>query len=101
MTRDGIIKHRKVFNAWLDGKTIEYHLRGSTTWMLAVDPKWYTDIEYRVKPEPVKVKVAVFDWVGEGSPCQKVVLETQSSRVSDAWNRVSDWVEIEVKEIKE
>lgn len=44
--------HAEVIKAWADGATVQARRKGSE-WRTAVHPRWYTCIEYRVKPEPV------------------------------------------------
>lgn len=41
----------ELFSAWLDGKTIEYHIEYDT-WVTCDMPYWYEKVIYRVKPEP-------------------------------------------------
>ncbi len=53
MDREGIKKHRAVFDAWLDGAKIQCRSEGGDFWWPTDDPPaWDYDTEYRVKPEP-------------------------------------------------
>ena len=49
-------KHAEIIKAWADGAEIQYlcHLESEKrVWMDCVNaPNWYTDFEYRIKPEP-------------------------------------------------
>ena len=51
MDKKGIIKHKKIFDAWLDGKTIQYYVNSNNTWQDIVNPDFYQNSEYRIKPE--------------------------------------------------
>lgn len=53
MTREGYLKHKEVFHAWVDGAIIEFSRDGfdSCNWFISDGPpKWSEDTEYRVKP---------------------------------------------------
>lgn len=43
-------KHSEVIHAWADGATIKYSWVGET-WVIAKDPMWSEDIQYRVKKQ--------------------------------------------------
>ena len=54
MSREGIIKHREVFDRWLEGAEIEYFNTGTRKgrWLNSPpSPSWHTCTEYRVKPK--------------------------------------------------
>lgn len=53
-------KHYAIIVAWADGKTIQV-LRDSGQWedLIATSPCWFTDSQYRIKPEP-KPDVVLF-----------------------------------------
>lgn len=48
-------KHAAVIKAWADGATIEYRCTLSPTWGVIDEPAFQKDVEYRVKPEKVRV----------------------------------------------
>ena len=50
MTREGILKHKKVFKAWLKGAKIEYF--SDKQWWDIPDPDFREEMQYRIKPEP-------------------------------------------------
>ncbi len=52
MNREGIKKHRVVFDAWLDGAEVEYQGSDGRWHLSHAGPNWCSTIEYRVKPEP-------------------------------------------------
>jgi len=47
-------KHAEVIKAWADGALIQYRSKCNNAWRDATEtpPMWYSDWEYRVKPEP-------------------------------------------------
>lgn len=47
-------KHAEVIKAWADGALIQYRSECKKAWRDATEtpPMWYSDWEYRVKPEP-------------------------------------------------
>jgi len=47
MSREGVKKHWKVFEAWLNGAEVEY--KNAYGWHDASIPVWDEDVEYRVK----------------------------------------------------
>lgn len=60
MTREGILKHREVFNKWLDGEEIQFS-SNSNEWIDLKNPNWYIDIKYRVKPTKIEFKDCSFN----------------------------------------
>ena len=50
MDKKAILKHRKVFNAWLNGEEIETPLTKGRGWTTTLCPKWLEFCDYRVKP---------------------------------------------------
>jgi len=54
MNREGIKKHKVVFDAWLDGAEVEYSFApGTDKWRSVVgEPLWHSYLEYRIKPTP-------------------------------------------------
>ena len=46
--------HRDMIKAWADGATIQGRPDADTEWLLGVNPGWYEDWEYRIKPKIVK-----------------------------------------------
>lgn len=60
MTREGILKHKEVFNKWLDGAEIQF-LSNSNEWIDLKNPKWYTGFKYRVKPTNIEFEDCSFN----------------------------------------
>lgn len=90
-------KHAKVIKAWADGAKIQYYFRGGfqQEWRNTMYPDWNDPyVEYRVKPETKKYRVALFN---------SGVYVTESQDVANRWEHnqhfkrwLSDWVEYEV-----
>ena len=62
MNKAGIIKHKAVFDAWLEGAEIQYKVQGANAWHDFVanstypEPLWLVSLEYRVKPTIVQAQ---------------------------------------------
>jgi hypothetical protein len=52
-------KHAELIKAWADGAEIEVCSNGQ--WTYFSNPRWYDDVEYRIKPEPKPDVVNVYD----------------------------------------
>jgi hypothetical protein len=50
-TREGICKHKVMFDRWLEGKEIQYFVPGSNRWESVEYPVWLETSQYRVRPE--------------------------------------------------
>lgn len=51
MCKEGILKHKVVFDAWLNGADIQYRDKGvDEEWYNIKNPSWSLCAEYRVKP---------------------------------------------------
>lgn len=53
-------KHAKEIKAWADGATIQYEDVCDGQWYNVPFPEWGTLTRYRIKPETVKYRVALF-----------------------------------------
>lgn len=62
-------KHAKFIKAWADGAEIETRSFG-VDWSDCLNPNWFLDCEYRIKPEP-KPDVVMYTsaYAGEICPC--------------------------------
>jgi hypothetical protein len=58
-------KHAEIIKAWADGYQVEAYNPERDSWISVVEPGWFNDIEYRVKPgviesrEPLSYDVRV------------------------------------------
>lgn len=52
-------KHAKIIKAWANGEEIEFKMTGS--WIVANEPNWSKNIEYRIKPKPRCVPFTIND----------------------------------------
>lgn len=50
MDREDILKHREVFNKWLDGAEIQFYDTKCNKWISTKYPNWSIGLKYRVKP---------------------------------------------------
>ena len=53
-------KHADVIIAWAEGAEIEARSSADRKWVVARNPTWWADVEYRVKPGK-KYRVALFN----------------------------------------
>ena len=58
-TKKGLLKHRKVLNAWLDGEKIQYCSPPSGHWFAITMPEFKEESEYRIAPTPIEVELWV------------------------------------------
>lgn len=64
-------KHAAVIKAWADGAIIQYRVSTTEPWRITVDPTWYHEFEYRVKPTS-KRTVGYRRYVYKGSVTNKL-----------------------------
>jgi hypothetical protein len=57
MNKEGILKHKKVFDAWLEGAEIQYRVFSNGEWEDVFNPLWNSNTEYRVKPALTELEV--------------------------------------------
>ena len=60
MTREGLLKHKELFNKWLDGAEIQF-LSNSNEWIDLNNPSWDENIEYRVKHYKIDIEDCHFN----------------------------------------
>ncbi len=67
-------KHAEVIKAWADGATIEWRRDGHCCWYTMNNdeaPGFYSQYEYRIKPEVIKIeyRVALLKYADIFHPC--------------------------------
>ena len=74
LSKEQLKMHRKEIQAWADGKQIQYRIDDDCEWKDENDPAFFTDCEYRVKPNPVLIPyedfLKTFTFF-DGTPCGK------------------------------
>ena len=60
-------KHADLIHAWADGAEIEVQRSADAPWEKTEAPKWYSDFEYRIKPDPKTDVVHCFEVTKCGS----------------------------------
>lgn len=45
-------KHAALIKAWADGAEIETRPYSDADWFIVEDPRWHSQRDYRIKPEP-------------------------------------------------
>ena len=61
MTKEGILKHRDLFNKWLDGEQIQFYSPTYKKWINAEYPTWSDKTEFRVKPTKIEFEDCSFN----------------------------------------
>lgn len=89
-------KHAAVIKAWADGAQIQSRVYHDGNWTDVHDPCpcWWTDLDYRVKPETKKYRVVLWKNGTIGvvnRPDAATICESSSN--FDRW--LTDWVEYE------
>lgn len=52
MTREETAERIKIMQAYVDGKRIQYAEDDTDVWHNIDEPDWYSNYDYRIKPEP-------------------------------------------------
>ena len=101
MTPEQLREAAAVMLAAADGKKIERRWKQGSERAWEEKPSFhhwnFDNIEYRIKPEPRKARVALYKHSVSQAIEPRCVYDEKDSPFS-AWKRVSDIVEIEVKE---
>ena len=92
-------KHADVIIAWAEGAEIEARSSADRKWVVARNPTWWEDVEYRVKPVK-KYRVALFRLSSEAAStytaCTDIQEEADSYEQHGRFVRwLTDWVEYE------
>ena len=87
-------KHRDLIIAWANGEIIESKRKIESNWTHRPHPTWDENVEYRIKPENIKYRIAL---VGD----DVFITKTQAGMNSIAHNFyfkkwLTDWIEVEV-----
>lgn len=61
MTKEGILKHKEVFEAWLDGAEIQFFSSDYKGWIDIEKPSWDIELIYRVKPTKLEIEDCSFN----------------------------------------
>ena len=59
--------HAELIHAWADGAKIEIRRSADAPWEKTEAPKWYSEFEYRIKPEPKPDIVDDYEILKDGS----------------------------------
>ena len=86
-------KHRDLIIAWANGEEIQ--AKSHNVWQYIQSPSWLNDIEYRIKPEVIRYRVALFkDGSTVTADNNLEVKEYETDRLFKKW--LTDWIEVEV-----
>jgi len=84
-------KHRDIIIAWANGADIQY--KPCKQWVdVDWSPSWDDLTEYRIKPEVIRYRVALFD-VG---PCVVMTEGKEILGMEHFKKFLTDWIEVEV-----
>lgn len=91
--------HCDLIKAWADGAKIQYFSLLSGTWVdLDGEPLWKKDTKYRIKPEVMKYRVAIFLYGSNttfSANSEKQAKDWQQNSHFVKW--LTDWIEYEVE----
>lgn len=90
-------KHCEVIKAWADGAEIQVKVSG--TWStIASYPTWYEDLEYRIKPQTIRYRVALCKYLNQFTTFSaENEIQANSIVTSPGFVRwLTDWIEVEV-----
>jgi len=87
-------KHRNLIIAWANGAEIQlkniYNI-----WVYIKNPTWEKDIEYRIKSEVIRYRVALFtDTETCTADTEEEAKYFENDRLFYKW--ITDWIEVEV-----
>ena len=95
-------KHAELIKAWADGAEIQARSKGEVGWGWRdlETPTWKDDYEYRIKPNTLKYRLALYEQQN-GSPDKSFVYvfyETMPdpTRAGGFVRWLTDWTEIEL-----
>jgi len=91
-------KHRDLIIAWANGEDIQYSFKGSE-WEDTDSPCWETNSEYRIKPEVIRYRVALYKQYDGILTCSVVNNKEQEKKMFELNGFVkwlTDWIEVEV-----
>lgn len=91
-------KHSETIKAWADGADVQVLVAG--LWIDTECPTWHKDCKYRIKPQTLKYRVALFSSIrGE----KYIVTASTPTLAPEGFERdagfirwLTDWVEVEV-----
>jgi len=92
-------KHRDLIIAWANGADIQLK-NINNIWVYVNTPAWENNIEYRIKPEVIMYRVALFDYqntVGKSIEITQVIeLERSWELTPNFIKWLTDWIEVDV-----
>ena len=93
-------KHADLIKAWADGAEIQRWAESTKSWVDAEPPSWNDALEYRIKPNTLKYRLALYEQQN-GSPDKSFVYvfyETMPdpTRAGGFVRWLTDWTEVEL-----
>lgn len=85
-----------IIQAFADGKTVQMQ-DGYNGWLDLPSPTFQSNTTYRIKPDPIKYRLALFKY--NGRTWVTVLNADESTSIEDypQFNRwITDWIEVEV-----
>ena len=62
MTKEGILKHKEVFDAWLDGAEVQFYHKSKEKWIdIDGTPSFVFDESFRIKPTKIEFEDCSFN----------------------------------------
>jgi len=88
-------KHKDLIIAWANDTSLKIECNGHLNiWTDCDSPSWHEDVEYRIKPEVIRYRVALFD-IGTCS-CDSKEEMNDFEKLPSFKKWLTDWIEVEV-----
>ena len=93
-------KHAELIKAWADGAEIEFRFPGTGVWLLAYDPNWDGDIEYRINPPKQVVRYKRYlNKASDGTVYAAIVNDLIGNISCDVYPCFVRWIDDEWQEV--
>jgi hypothetical protein len=88
-------KHAELIKQWADDDSLVIEVKSSTgDWLKTTSPWWSEDEKYRIKPEVINYRVALFDNGVSAANDYETSQEYESLDSFIKW--ITDWIEVEI-----
>lgn len=92
-------KHCELIKAWADGAKIQFFNYFTRSWKDIKRPDWSYNIEYRIKPQKLRYRVALINKANNGFETTTADTDEQAKCI-ESWTSfidwITDWTEVEV-----
>lgn len=99
-TKQELIDKLPVMTAWTQGKQVQFKgtfPSNKDKWIDTPNPSWDSDLEYRIKPEVVKVASYAVVSVGTGNIAALYALEYDAVCVKNSYRDSDNWTVVKLE----